>query len=120
MRKIGFILLIGFLTHCASRQDRVYPDNGKLWYFDIAAGKAGGSVDTTSVEMSYRGPLTDTVQVIQLVEASASYSAGGGKAAFVGLQKQAQDLGAEGIYDVQFDADSTQVKASGYAFKFRR
>lgn len=112
--------LLGALVSCSSRQNRVYPDNGVLTYFDASAGTVGGNLDATGVQLHYKGALKDSIEDIQLIEASASHSKGGRKAALRELQEKAQKLGADGIYDIQFDSGSSEVSVSGIAFRFKR
>lgn len=120
MKKLLPLIFVFAVLHCSSRKDQVYPDNGTVSYIDMSAGSPGGALDTTGVEMHYRGSLKDSIEVLQLVEASAAQESGGKKAALAELQKQAQKLGADGIYDVQVKDDGKKAEASGYAFRFRR
>ncbi len=118
--RLLLVLLLLLLAACASRKNRVYPDNGVLTYLDASAGNVGGNLDATGVEMHYRGPLKDSIEDIQLLEAYAAWQKGGRKAALRELQEKAQKLNADGIYDIQFADDSSGAEVSGIAFRFRR
>lgn len=119
-KRLVFVSLFLLLAACASRKNRVYPDNGVLTYLDAGAGNVGGNLDSTGVQMHYRGPLKDSIEDIQLIEASAPWRKGGRKAALGELQQKAQKLNADGIYDIQFADDGSGTEASGIAFRFRR
>ncbi|GAB4428387.1 MAG: hypothetical protein OHK0011_10570 [Turneriella sp.] len=119
-KRLVFVPLFFLLAACAGRKNRVYPDNGVLTYLDASAGNVGGKLDSTGVQMHYRGPLKDSIEEIQLIEASAAWRQGGRKAALGALQQKAQKLNADGIYDIQFVDDSDGTEASGIAFRFRR
>lgn len=121
MKKLLVCLpLFLLLAACSSRKNRVYPENGALTYLDTSAGSVGGNLDSTDVQIHYRGALQDSVEDIRLIEASASWQEGGRKAALRKLQEAAQKLNADGVYDIQFADDSGGTEASGIAFRFRR
>jgi hypothetical protein len=119
-RRILLALFLVLLAACASHKRRVYSDNGVLTYFDASAANVDGYLDSTSVEMHYRGSLKDSIEDIKLLEASAAWHQGGRQAALRELQQKAQKLNADGIYDIQFVDDASGTAVSGIAFRFRR
>ncbi|MCX7632277.1 MAG: hypothetical protein N2Z22_02960, partial [Turneriella sp.] len=109
-----------FVVACASRQKRTYPDQGVITYLDTSAATIGGSLDATEVELHYRGGLAQNIEDLQVVEASATNEQGGRAAVFRELQKKAQQLNADGVYDLQWEQTSSGIAASGIAFRFKR
>lgn len=120
MRRLLIVLCAVVACSCASKTRRTYPDNSSFVFYDLAAGNPGGNVDPTGVTMHYRGPLTDTIEEVGLVEAKATARSGGRAAVLTALQKEAVKLKADGIYEVEVRRDGDDWTADGYAFRFRQ
>lgn len=120
MRRLLFAFVAFAVIGCASKTRRNYPDNSSFVFYDLAAGNPGGNVDPTGVTMYYKGPITDTIEELGLVEAKAEARKGGRAAVLTALQKEAVKLKADGIYQVEVHRDGDDWTADGYAFRFRQ
>ncbi len=114
----GLILAI-LISACASKNRRTYPPNGKLVFWDMAAGDPGANVDTTGVTMHYKGAVTDTIEELGIIEARVEGKKKTRADALRELKKAAEKLKADGICEIEFHRDGETLKADGVAFRFK-
>ncbi len=118
--RLLFIALVALsLTACASKSRRTYPPNGKLVFWDMAAGDPGANVDTTGVTMHYKGAVTDTIEELGIIEARVEGKKKTRADALRELKKAAEKLKADGICEIEFHRDGETLKADGVAFRFK-
>lgn len=119
MRFFTALLLAMAISACASKTRRAYPPNGKLVFWDLAAGDPGANVDTTGMTMYYKGAIGETIEELGIIEAKVE---GGKKTkadALRELKKEAEKLKAEGICEIEFKRDGDTLKVDGVAFRFK-
>lgn len=119
MRLLFVVLMALAFTACASKTRRTYPDNGKLVFWDMAAGDPGANVDTTGVTMYYRGPIGDTIEELGIIEAKVEGPKKKRADALRELKKEAEKLKADGICEIEYERDGDTLKADGVAFRFK-
>ncbi|MBV6492030.1 MAG: hypothetical protein LDLANPLL_00019 [Turneriella sp.] len=119
MVRIVIACLLVLVFACASKTRRNYPDNGGIVYFDMNAGDPNGNVDTMGVMMYYKGPLSDTIEDLGVVSGKVSGRGKRKNDVLKELQKEAQNLKADGIYQIEYHVDGDTLSADGYAFRFK-
>jgi hypothetical protein len=119
LRLALFIVLFVSLGACASKTRRTYPNNGKLVFWDMAAGDPGANVDTTGVTMYYRGPIGDTIEELGIIEAKVEGPKKKRADALRELKKEAEKLKADGICEIEYERDGDTLRADGVAFRFK-
>ena len=119
MRKIIFVLLSIFLIACASKTRKTYPDNGSVVFWDISAGGVGGSLNSKDVTLHYKGAFKDNIEELGVIAAKVSGKEKQRADVLEALLKEAIQLKADGIYEIDVTQDGDTFKADGVAFRFK-